>query len=336
MQGVTTDIVGNCGAGVAPAIAEGVHGLPGVELILGPLPESRPGPPSANTWTQSRPRNRRSTSAASCRTASFAPRHLGMDRRAPDADELAAMQADVDEGMAAGALGMSTGPDLPARHLRRHRRNRGAIAGGRAARRPLHEPHPQRGRSACWRPSTKRSPSAATPAPRPDIAPQGRGPEVWGKTTESIRMIEEARAAGTDVAFDAYPYTAGSTVLAAAQAVRRDIDPDAIVVASVNASARIRRQDAAPDRRDAWHRRPSRSNRSRAVRRADCRRHLPHDARGRRPPRPRPSAVHDRLRRHPDADGQAAPAALRHLPARARPLRPRSEALPAGGRRSAR
>ena len=40
MQGVTTDIVGNCGAGIAPALAGGARGLPGVEIVLGPLPEA--------------------------------------------------------------------------------------------------------------------------------------------------------------------------------------------------------------------------------------------------------------------------------------------------------
>ena len=39
-------------------------------------------------------------------------------------------------------------------------------------------------------------------------------PQRWGKTNESIALIEKARAAGVDVTFDAYPYTAGSTILA--------------------------------------------------------------------------------------------------------------------------
>src|SRR5574341_1916165 len=40
MQGVTTDIVGNCGAGIAPALTGGQRGLPGVEIVLGPLPDA--------------------------------------------------------------------------------------------------------------------------------------------------------------------------------------------------------------------------------------------------------------------------------------------------------
>ena len=41
------------------------------------------------------------------------------------------------------------------------------------------------------------------------------GLENWGMVRESLRLIEEARATGLDVTADQYPYTSGSTVLAA-------------------------------------------------------------------------------------------------------------------------
>jgi dihydroorotase/N-acyl-D-amino-acid deacylase len=37
------------------------------------------------------------------------------------------------------------------------------------------------------------------------------GPGNWGKSVESLKLIEEARARGVDVTIDAYPYTASST-----------------------------------------------------------------------------------------------------------------------------
>jgi N-acyl-D-amino-acid deacylase len=234
LQGVTTDIVGNCGAGVAPALAEGVLGLPGVELILGPLPEQ------AGWTTFGEYMEAVETARPAVNIGCFVPhgvvraRHLGMDRRPPDATEMAAMQADVEEGMAAGALGMSTGLIYPpgayaetteivelsksvARYgglYMSHIRNEAerlmeavgeAISIGREAGLPVQVSHHK-----------------------------AASPEVWGRTDESIRLIEEANASGADVAFDAYPYTAGSTVLAQARAVRGDIDADSIVVASVN------------------------------------------------------------------------------------------------------
>jgi len=39
------------------------------------------------------------------------------------------------------------------------------------------------------------------------------GPSRWGRTVESLRLIDEARARGVDVASDQYPYTASSTGL---------------------------------------------------------------------------------------------------------------------------
>jgi N-acyl-D-aspartate/D-glutamate deacylase len=56
---------------------------------------------------------------------------------------------------------------------------------------------------------------------------------VWGKTSESIAIIEKAREGGVDVTLDVYPYTAGSTILSAARGVTREIEPDGIMVASV-------------------------------------------------------------------------------------------------------
>jgi dihydroorotase/N-acyl-D-amino-acid deacylase len=39
------------------------------------------------------------------------------------------------------------------------------------------------------------------------------GARMWGKSTETLRMVDEARARGVDVTIDQYPYTASSTGL---------------------------------------------------------------------------------------------------------------------------
>ena len=41
------------------------------------------------------------------------------------------------------------------------------------------------------------------------------GKKYWGKTEESLRLVDEARKWGVDVTFDQYPYTASSTSLSA-------------------------------------------------------------------------------------------------------------------------
>src|SRR5215475_3202219 len=41
------------------------------------------------------------------------------------------------------------------------------------------------------------------------------GQANWGKSVESLKLVEEARARGVDVTIDQYPYTASSTGIAA-------------------------------------------------------------------------------------------------------------------------
>lgn len=232
MQGVTTDIVGNCGSGIAPALAGGRRGLPGVEIVLGPLPEA--------TWeTFGEYMDAVEAAHPPLNVGCFVPhgivrgRHLGLENRPPTESELAAMVADVEEGMAAGALGLSTGliympgtfsqtdevvalAVASARHggiYMSHIRNESdrlleavgeAITIGREAGLAVEISH----HKASDRPN-------------------------WGKTAESIALIERERASGVDVTFDVYPYTAGSTILAAASGVAREINPGEVMVASV-------------------------------------------------------------------------------------------------------
>lgn len=138
---------------------------------------------------------------------------IGEDDRAPSDDELEEMRGLVAEAMSAGALGLSTGLFyLPgsfaeteevielARVAREaggiyisHMRNEGAgvwesiaetIEIGRAAGIPVQMTHHKIG--------------AVT---------------NFGRSSESIAMIEEAREEGIDITFDQYPYTASSTGL---------------------------------------------------------------------------------------------------------------------------
>lgn len=231
MQGVTTDIVGNCGAGVAPAAA-GIRGMPGGDLIMGPLPES-------NWTTFGEYMDVVEAARPGVNIGCFVPhgiirfRHLGMDQRPPNAEELAAMQADVEEGMAAGALGLSTGLIYPPG---RFAGTEEVIALARIAARHggLYMSHIRNEAEAMLEAVDEAITIGREAGANVQVSHhKAAAPSVWGKTADSIRMIEEACASGTDVAFDVYPYTAGSTVLAAARAVRDDIDGNAIVVASV-------------------------------------------------------------------------------------------------------
>jgi N-acyl-D-amino-acid deacylase len=138
---------------------------------------------------------------------------LGLAKREPDGAEMARMEALVAEGMRAGAVGFSTGliylPGIFAKteeiaSLARvagkmgglyatHMRNEGlrvteaideALEIGRRAHLPVQISH------------FKVS-----------------GNANWGRSKETLAMVERARGAGQDVTIDQYPYTASSTSL---------------------------------------------------------------------------------------------------------------------------
>jgi N-acyl-D-amino-acid deacylase len=214
MQGVTTDVVGNCGAGVAPASDEfRRYYRAGFGPILGD---------SELPWTTTAQYFAAVDAARpACNVAAYVPHGvlryhaLGMDRREPDDAELAHMRELAEEAMEAGAIGLSSGLIYPPGTFARtpelievakvagthggiytsHIRNEGealldavaeAIEIGERAGCPVQISHHKAG-----------------------------SPPMFGKTVESLGLIDEARARGVDVTVDVYPYTASSSSLAA-------------------------------------------------------------------------------------------------------------------------
>ncbi len=237
MQGVTTDIVGNCGAGIAPRDPSRPS-MPGSALVLGEIPD-----PEWQTFGEYMAVVERAPLAIN--VGCFVPhgavryKHLGLERRAPNAAELAAMRADVAEGMAAGALGLSTGLIYPpgafaeteeiialataaAEHAgiyMSHIRNEAdhlieavseAIRIGREAGLPVEISHHK-----------------------------ASGQANFGRTKDSIALIEKERATGLDITFDAYPYTAASTILAVMARRSEGEAPGTTMVSSAPNSPRL-------------------------------------------------------------------------------------------------
>jgi N-acyl-D-aspartate/D-glutamate deacylase len=211
-QGVTTSIIGNCGHGCAPTIPGG--SLEGYSApVLGPFPATTWG--TFGDYLADVGREPRTVNVgALVPHAPLRASVMGMERRAADEAELAAMCDALDRALDAGALGLSFGimyapgnaastaeltglARVVARHgglVVAHIRNeadlvvdsidelaRVATGSGVA----IHVSHLK-----------------------------VTGPANVGRMPEVLARLEEHRAAGVDVTTDVYPYEAGSSTVA--------------------------------------------------------------------------------------------------------------------------
>ncbi len=213
LQGVTSEVVGNCGFSLAPTTA--------ATKALFETYSRRLFPPLPWTWS-SFAELLRATDERGYVT-NYVPllgHHavriatLGMSDRAPDAGELETMRDLVREAVDAGVVGLSTGliyppglfaatdeivalvDALPADSLyATHMRGEGpqvmrsiaeALAIGQRTGRQVQISH---------------------------LKVAGRA--AWGSMPRAIQLIDAAREGGLDVRQDVYPYTAGSTMLSA-------------------------------------------------------------------------------------------------------------------------
>jgi N-acyl-D-aspartate/D-glutamate deacylase len=208
--GVTTCVVGNCGFGTSPwaaarLLARAFH--PNAELpewsgTAGYLERLEAEPPSVNV-------------AALVGHGTLRLGTMGTAARAPSAAELEAMQEGLREGLEAGAFGLSTGLIYePGRFADTDEIV--ALAKGLHGSGAVYATHLRdegRGLLAAVREALEIGQRAGVPVQISHHKASGR--DAWGLVRESLRLLEEARERGLDVYADQYPYTAGSTVLAA-------------------------------------------------------------------------------------------------------------------------
>jgi len=147
---------------------------------------------------------------------------LGLENRAPTPDELERMEAMVEEGMHAGAWGLSTGlkylpgafSELPE-----------IVALSRvAARRGGFYTSHLREEGLLLLESVSEALEIGRQADIPVVLTHHKvvGQPMWGSSATTLAMVDSARAAGTDVMIDQYPYTAshsGITILVPAWAM---------------------------------------------------------------------------------------------------------------------
>ncbi len=221
MQGVTTDVVGNCGSGVVPFEA-------GLKRFRRMHPEASPAPWNGFAGYLARV----AETGPSLNVAvlvghgSLRAGAMGLAQRPPDAAELGTMKRWVREGVEAGAVGLSTGLIYePGRYAATDEivalaRELGGPAGGLYA---SHMRNEADGLLDAVREAIRVGEEGGVPVQISHHKASGRNNR--GRVRDSLRLIEGARARGLDVTADQYPYTAGSTSLAAVVqngAFRRD------------------------------------------------------------------------------------------------------------------
>ena len=209
LGGVTTVVAGNCGLGPAPwSIARfwGDAFAPG-----GGLPEWSDFPSYFALLEREPP----STNAAVLvGHAVVRGAAMGTAQRPCDARELEAMRALVREGRDAGAIGFSTG--LIYEPGRWAEASEITALAAEFAGRGLYATH-MRDEGLGLLDSVRESIEVGRRAGVPVQISHHKasGQAAWGMVKDSLRLIEQAQAEGLDVHADQYPYTAGSTALAA-------------------------------------------------------------------------------------------------------------------------
>ncbi len=139
---------------------------------------------------------------------------LGLENRPPDHDELQAMRDLVEETMRQGALGLSTGLlYVPANFAETEEVIELAKIASRYG--GIYVTH-MRNEGTGLIDSVNETIRIATEADIPVHINhhKAHGVGQWGRSEESLALIDAARAAGLDVAHDLYPYTASSTTSA--------------------------------------------------------------------------------------------------------------------------
>ena len=236
LGGVTACVVGNCGMGAAPhraasAMAQAFHPgrtIPEWEGYRGYLDRLDAEPPALHV-------------AALVGHGTLRLDAMGGARREPSAGEMQQMKDGLHEGLDAGAVGLSTGLIYePGRHARTDEIVE--LAAEMAGTGALYATHmrDEGGRLVeSVDEAIEIGERAGVPVQISHHKASGR--ENWGKVAESLGRIEAGQARGVDVHADQYPYTAGSTILAAI--VQNDgfggrtggvgrIEPGDVVVAS--------------------------------------------------------------------------------------------------------
>ncbi|HEX9417615.1 MAG TPA: amidohydrolase family protein, partial [Methylomirabilota bacterium] len=225
-QGVTTEVVGNCGFSPAPVSDEFRQDMQGFALYV---------PPGMDfSWRSVKEYLGRYEDEGLALNVAQLIGHgtlrlavMGFARRAPSAKELGRMRSLMESAMADGACGLSTGliyaPGSYAETPEIVEIARGAARGG------FYASH-IRGEGSTLLEAVAEAISVGRDSGLPvqvsHIKAAGR--PHWGKVQDALALIDGARAKGQDVMADVYPYTASSTTI-------RTLLPDSALEGGIDA-----------------------------------------------------------------------------------------------------
>jgi N-acyl-D-amino-acid deacylase len=211
-QGVTTEVVGNCGFSPAPVSSEFRDDMRGFALYV---------PPGMDfSWTSVKDFLGRYEDQGLALNVAQLIGHgtlrlaaMGFARRPPSAKELATMRALMEAAMIDGACGLSTGliyaPGSYAETAEIVEVAKGAAAAG-----GFYASH-IRGEGATLLEAITEAirvgREGGLPVQVSHIKAAGRA--HWGRVADALALIDAARAEGLDVLADVYPYTASSTTI---------------------------------------------------------------------------------------------------------------------------
>jgi N-acyl-D-amino-acid deacylase len=211
-QGVTTEVIGNCGSSPTPCVGAVVEeqerrfGRYGVEV----------------TWrTMGQYLDRLADNGVGLNVAALVGHGavrkaaMGFSMRAPDAAELAEMRRHVAESLEGGAIGLSTGliypPGCYAETEEIVELSREVGTAGRIYASHMRNEGEQLLEATAEAIRIGRESGASVQISHHKASSR----RAWGLVNQSLKLIESANAEGLQVDFDQYPYRASSTGLAA-------------------------------------------------------------------------------------------------------------------------
>ncbi|MFE7528674.1 amidohydrolase family protein [Kitasatospora sp. NPDC057542] len=213
LQGVTTEISGNCGISLFPALPERLPELAEhlrVSFGLGPV---LPAEDFDAFAAGQRPELRRNHITSLVGHGTLRAGVMGFEDRPPTPEELAAMCELLDRALAQGAAGLSTGLIYPP-GVYADTEEIVALATVAARHGKPYVTHLRDEMSQVEKALEEALEIAVrSGAPLQVSHHKTAGRHAWGATLRTLPRLEQARAEGVDVLCDVYPYTAGSTVL---------------------------------------------------------------------------------------------------------------------------